>query len=82
MKIYLFISLCLLLGGCAHALNVDIKGHNLETPYGKIEDGEIHIHTIWGNKSQAIVTPTPINDGASATTSIPVTVSVTPGKGS
>lgn len=73
----------LFLTGCAHAINVDIKGHNLETPYGKIEDGEIHVHTIWGNKSQSVVTPTPISTSDSSVTStamFPVSVTVTPSK--
>lgn len=64
-----------------HAVNVDIAGHNLETPYGKIEDGSIHIHTIWGPKAQSVVTPANnVGIGTSANASIPVTVTVTPAK--
>ncbi len=71
--------------GCAmippHAVNVDIAGHNLETPYGKIEDGSIHIHTIWGDKAQAVIIPASnVGVGTTSTASIPVTVTVTPTK--
>lgn len=81
MKIILIPTL-LLFSGCAHAVNLDIKGHNLETVYGKIEDGELHVHTMWGNKSQTFITPTSLDtdNGATTKASIPVTVTVTPSK--
>ena len=74
LSLLLLVPLC----GCAHALNIDIKGHNLETPYGKLEDGEIHVHTMWGNKNSAVVTPVSSATGSSANASIPVTLTVTP----
>ena len=62
------IILCFLLSGCAiippHAINIDIKGKNLETPYGKIEDGEIHVHSAWGQKCEVKTSATDTNSGS------------------
>ena len=48
MKLILLLSVICLSGCYPHTADIDISGHNLETPYGKIEDGHIVVHSNWG----------------------------------